>query len=191
MTGTNNKVAFVSGGTYCRDICAALAKIGYSVGFLNDGGQDSNFEGEHTLGFKAENFSASELSTAVIETVEAFGTVDMLVFAGGAAERAAGSMILDIDDEQWDSCMNRSAKGFFLLVKYLLPYLISRPGSKVVVADIRGDSPDAASAAASAALEASARQMREELEACGIALTYRQLTSGDDVVTQIMDCAMG
>lgn len=191
MADADRRTAFVSGGVLTGEICAALAGLGYSTCFLRDENpvftdNSSEPQSEGTMAFKVRDFSASELSNAVIESVEEFGEMDLLVFVGGSQREPSGSMLLDIDDELWDSRMNRSARGFFLLVKYLLPYLISRPGSRIVVADISSDSPDAAAAAASAALEASAEQMTEELSACGISLSYKR-TTGENTAEYITD----
>lgn len=191
MVNAYKKMAFVSGGVLTEEICTALTELGYYVSFLRDENPElsdssTGQAGERTLEFKIRDFSASELSNAVIETVEKFGEVDLLVFVGGSGQGENASMLLDIDAEQWDNCMNRSARGFFLLIKYLLPYLISRTGSQVIVADITGDLDDSASAAASAALAAAVKQMTEELSACGISISYKR-TSADNTASYITD----
>lgn len=114
--------------------------------------------------------SPEELSSAVVDTAEETGGIDELVFvwrAGADGERLA----LDLEAADWDDAMERGPRAFFLACKYAVPYLVSRPGSRVTLAMPRVDAPmDAASAASRAALEETASRLSCELAPFGVSV---------------------
>ncbi len=72
------------------------------------------------------DYSAREISKAVIDAEERCGAIDTLVYCAGDSGETWNKMLLDIDEPEWDALMNRRLKGFFLSCKCALPYLIGR-----------------------------------------------------------------
>ncbi|GAA3967331.1 3-hydroxybutyrate dehydrogenase [Actinomadura viridis] len=66
----------------------------------------------------------------VEEAVARFGRVDVLVPNAGTQHTAE---IPDYPVEEWDRLMNVMARGPFLAAKFAWPYLIERPGGRIVV----------------------------------------------------------
>lgn len=177
------RIAFLTKGEtpFGRKLCSALAHLGYSIGFTCSKENACDLQkavestGKSALAFAVTDFDASTLSEAVVATVEHFGRLDVLVFLTDPPS-GASNMLLDLDEGDWDSCMNRGAKGFFLLAKYALPYLIDGETSHVIVLETpRGDAREsnATEGASDGALAAVLSGISEELASCGIKLTYR------------------
>lgn len=178
------RIAFLTKGEtpFGRKLCTALAHLGYSIGFTCSKESSCDLQkavesaGGSALALAVTDFDASTLSEAVVTTVEHFGRLDVLVFLTDPPS-GASNMLLDLDEGDWDSCMNRGAKGFFLLAKYALPYLIDGETSHVIVFEPPrgGDArePNATEGASDGALAAVLFGISEELASCGIKLTYR------------------
>ncbi|MDR1916319.1 MAG: SDR family oxidoreductase [Synergistaceae bacterium] len=187
--GIGEKSAFVTEGTHpvCRELCLELAKRGYSVGFVysSEDGDALELEsrikslGEGSVRRRIREFSEEELSAAVVETAEAFGGIDALFFFMPESPEVSGGMLLDLDGGDWDSAMDRGAKGFFLVCKFALPYLICREGSRIVAIDPSGSCSQESGmleGVSKIALHAALEHISRELSNYGISVEYRVIS---------------
>jgi NAD(P)-dependent dehydrogenase (short-subunit alcohol dehydrogenase family) len=100
----------------------------------------------------------------------------------------SGGMLLDLDGEDWDSAMNRGAKGFFLVCKFALPYLICREGSRIVAidpSDSGSKEPGLLEGVSKRALLAALEHISKELSNYGISAEYRVI-SGESPARDIV-----
>lgn len=200
----SGKTAFVTEGAsiYGREICAALAKKGYAVVFTYSGEKDAAeaLVGEiGTIGSSARAhpvraFTAEELSAAAVDAAEAYEGIDLLLYLANTSSpfHADGKMLLDQDEEDWDESMHRGARGFFLLCKYTLPYLIGRNAPRILTVDAGqlecGDC-SLTDYVSGKALEATSDHLRVELSHYGIPLVNKKISDSvswmDDVLEDI------
>ena len=183
------RVAFACGGTGddFRRLCAALGKNGFDVSFTYDDEGDAQVlsaeieaSGVRSMRSRLAAYSAEELSTAIVETAEQMGGIDLLVYMGELPEgyETDGKLLLDLDENDWDIAMNRTARGFFLACKYALPYLIGRQGARIVAVDANpegcegGPERSLTAFAASRTLKAACEHLETELSHYGIAAAY-------------------
>ena len=86
-------------------------------------------EGCRTL-FCAGDVSDSSRMEAVVEkTIEAFGTIDIVVNSAGI--RTNGS-ITDITEEAWDRTLDTNLKGVFVVSRLVVPVMIKRGGGVII-----------------------------------------------------------
>lgn len=86
-------------------------------------------EGGRTL-FCAGDVSDSSRMEAVVEkTIEAFGTIDIVVNSAGI--RTNGS-ITDITEEAWDRTLDTNLKGVFVVSRLVVPVMIKRGGGVII-----------------------------------------------------------
>lgn len=184
-------VAFVCGGVddNSRRLCVMLGKSGFDVSFTY-GDEDEALSlsadikagGSRSMCSRLSDYSSEELSAAIVETSEQMGGIDLLVYMGYLPEdcEGDGKLLLDLDESDWDRAMNRGARGFFLACKYALPYLIGRPGGRIVAVDaslaecgeIKGRSITAHTS--SRTLQALCERLEMELSQYAVATEYRQ-----------------
>ncbi len=194
----DGRVAFVTEGTdpRCVEICTALARAGYAVAFTYSGDARAAEDlkgaiealGVRALAHEVKRFDASDLSNAVIGTAETLGGADLLVYFGGMPEdyETEGSLTLDLDEADWDEAMNRGVRGFFLCCKYILPYLISRPGARIIAVDTKphdGGACNLAEFVASRALHAAVERISTEMSFYGVSVACKKIS--DDGLAEI------
>ena len=194
------KIAFVTEGTAsrCREICVALARAGYAVAFTYSGDARTaedlkaaiEAEGVRALAHEVKKFDASELSNAVIGTAEELGGADLLVYFGDMPEdyETEGELTLDLDETDWDEAMDRGVRGFFLCCKFILPYLISRPGARIVAVDTKPHDCGACNLAkfvASRALHAAVERISTEMSFYGVSVACKKIS--DDFLSEIAE----
>ena len=191
MVGSEiTRVAFVCGGTGndFRRLCAALGANGYDISFTYDDEDEAQalaaeIEAGSTKSMRSPlaDYSAEELSTAIVETAERMGGIDLLVYMGELPKgyETDGKLLLDLDDSDWDIALNRTARGFFLACKYALPYLIGRQGAHIVAVDTasedcQGDAERSLTTfVASHALKAACEHLETELSHYGVSAEYK------------------
>jgi NAD(P)-dependent dehydrogenase (short-subunit alcohol dehydrogenase family) len=182
------KAAFAVGGadSACGSLCLELSKRGYEVCLVQYGiGKQSSRQsgtadslGPAELALTAKEFSASDLSSSIVGTAEKYGGIDALIYQCPPETGPSNAdMLLDLDEKDWDDAMNSGAKGLFLACKFILPYLISRPGSVIII--LEGQSPALSEAsltkyAASRALDALLEHMSQELSQYGILIIRKR-----------------
>lgn len=140
----NQPVALVTGAA--RGIGAAVATIfsrnGYRVALLDVLSEadsqvaDIRAEGGECLYIVCDVADEAAVKSAVEQTVEAYGTIDVLVNNAGVVLVAA---VEDINYEQFQRVFNINVGGTFLLCKYVLPILKDkRSGAIVNMASVSG-----------------------------------------------------
>lgn len=159
------------GGQHGEELRAALSSSGADVFFR-----------------LLEDCTAQEISQAVIEAEDALGSIDLLAYVG--CEAGESRMLLDIDEQEWDSVMNRRLKGFFLSCKCALPYLMGRESSCILLVmptESRMDECGVHAFAAGAASRAAAVHMAGELANYGIRVRALAAGAGDHWLKEITD----
>ena len=71
-----------------------------------------------------------EISKCVQAIVEDFDTIDILVNNAGIL--GENTILLEIDEADWDKVLNVNLKGAFILTQCVLPYMIGNEGGKIV-----------------------------------------------------------
>lgn len=194
------RTVFMIGGTdsECRKLCLELAGRGCAVGFTYGSDESAASElssqvesaGGRALALRAASFSAEELSAAIVETAEKLGGIGSLFFfRTRGTGQDQGGMLLDLDEEDWDAEMNRSAKGFFLSCKYALPYLIGQEGSVIAALDPLSADGSLMDGVSGAALQAAAEHISRELSNYGVMVIYEKI-SGDDWAARVSEEAL-
>ena len=184
------KSAFVYGDRQsCEEICLALARDGYAVGFTHspsDGDAARELArsveslGGRAVACPAETPSAEELSRSVVACAEAFGGISALVFARRGQELPGGALLLDLDESDWDAAACE-AKTFFLLCKYALPYLINEDGARLMVLDRFDEGAPIPGLVFGHALETAARSVAAELAWYGVSVLYKNMREDETI----------
>ena len=136
--------------------------------------------GRKGLGINADLTKSDEASREVNETIEAFGTVDVLVNnAGGyrlfTADLSHQVSVADITEEEWRRVIHSNLTTTFLSCKAALPHMMERGSGSIINLTSRnvarkGRAGAAAYGAAKAAVERLTESMAEELIGNGIAV---------------------
>jgi len=97
--------------------------------------------GRRALGIEADVRCASDMESAVEQTIAEFGHIDILVCNAGIADMA---LTWDITEEWWDIMIDINLKGYWLAVKYVVPHMLARKqGGRIImtssVAGLRGE----------------------------------------------------
>lgn len=106
------KIAMVDILDHCEEEADSLRKKGYDAKF-----------------FKCNVCSESDVKRTVLQIMEAFGRIDIMVNNAGINVRKT---ILDTTEEEWDRCLDIGAKGTFLFSKYTVPVMIKEGGGVIV-----------------------------------------------------------
>ncbi|MFQ5692496.1 MAG: SDR family NAD(P)-dependent oxidoreductase, partial [Nitrospinota bacterium] len=64
------------------------------------------------------------------KTVEAFGTIDILV--NNAAVPSATAPLVDVEEDEWEAVMETNVKGVFLMTKAVLPVMMEKKSGHVI-----------------------------------------------------------
>ena len=143
MARLAKKVAFVTGaasgiGLSC---CASFAQEGAIVVGFDRQSQPGDWQDrvskapEHAW-FDGDVTDAATLDLAVKETLERFGSIDVVMTAAGIA---GGGPVHMVTEESWDKVLDINLKGTFLTVKAVIPSMLERrSGSIITVASVEG-----------------------------------------------------
>lgn len=134
-----NKAALITGGDsgIGRAVAVLFAREGANVAivYLNEEQRDAEetqraveAEGRRALLIPGDVRDASFCRRAVEQTIEEFGSLDILV--NNAAFQQHQKTLEDVTDEQWDRTFKTNIYGYFYLTKAALPHL--RKGSCIV-----------------------------------------------------------
>ncbi|HEY2114703.1 MAG TPA: SDR family NAD(P)-dependent oxidoreductase, partial [Candidatus Angelobacter sp.] len=134
-----DKVALITGGDsgIGRAVAVLYAREGADVAvvFLPQEKRDAEetaqavqAEGRHCLLIPGDVKDAEFCRTAVKQTVEEFGGLDILV--NNAAFQKHQESLDDLTEEQWEKTFRTNIFGYFYMVKAALPHL--KPGSAIV-----------------------------------------------------------
>ena len=170
MGQLDGRVAFITGGgrgqgrahavALAREgasvvVCDAPAPMGsvpYALSTADDLAETVRLveeAGARAAAFEVDVRSRAQVDTAVTATVEAFGSVDILVANAGICTSAA---FADISDDQWDEMIATNLTGVFHTMRAVVPHMIARRWGRIVATSSmagRGGNPNLAHYSAS------------------------------------------
>ncbi|MFL5898508.1 MAG: short-chain dehydrogenase/reductase [Solirubrobacterales bacterium] len=171
----NGKVALVTGAA--RGIGFETARQmhlrGASVAVLDldaaDAREAAERIGPRAIGLGGDVTDQSALMSAVAETVERFGGLDVAVANAGIAQKQFAT-VRGISGEEWERVFEVDMLGVWRTVRAALPQIVERRGQMIVISSVYafangyGNTPYAA---AKSAVESLGRALRVELRAHG------------------------
>ncbi len=136
----DGKAALVTGGSkgLGRAMAAALAEAGAEVGVCSRTPGESKAAaeeiahqtGKRVIGFEADVTDKESVRMLAEECSFAFGKVDVLVNNAGINVRKSTS---EMPEEDWDSVMDISVKGSFLVSQALMPGMMDRRYGRIIM----------------------------------------------------------
>lgn len=132
------KVALITGGTsgIGRATAVLFAKEGAAVAFTGRNGErgaeavrEIEAGGGRALFIQADVRLSEDCRRAVDETLRAFGRLDVLFNNAG---NYVPNDVLGCSEDEWDSQVDTSLKGTFLMSKVALPAMIEQGGGSIV-----------------------------------------------------------
>ena len=141
MSRLTTKVAIVTGAAsgIGLGIAQLFIKEGSKVVFsdINKSGKAAaDAAGKKALFIECDISNAGSVKNLVAKTLEAFGTIDILINNAGILYQKP---ISETSDEEWDAVININLKGTFLLTREVLPIFEKHGRGKIVnMASIAG-----------------------------------------------------
>ncbi|MDH7786074.1 NAD(P)-dependent dehydrogenase (short-subunit alcohol dehydrogenase family) [Ochrobactrum sp. 19YEA23] len=174
------KIALVTGASrgIGRAIAIGMAKRGFDVAIndierqkdvLQEVAQEIEATGRRALTVYADVSNKADVEAMVKKTADAFGRIDAIVNNAGIL---IASDVEHLKEEHWDSVLDVNAKGTFLVVQAVLPYMKQQKYGRIVnIASIGGKhgAPEQAHYSASkAAVMGFTRVLAQEVGTYGI-----------------------
>lgn len=139
MGKLTGKVAFVTGGTSgigeftAKSFAEHGAKVIVAGRDEEDGTRivkEIEEKGGQGLFVKLDITEKEDIKQSVEKTLDAFGTIDILV--NGAGIHDSYDTVLDTDEESYDQLMDINVKGPFLMTKEILPILLEKGKGTII-----------------------------------------------------------
>ncbi len=89
-------------------------------------------EGAEVLPLNVDVSSEEETMALARRTVERFGRIDGLLNNAGLMRNITGPSLMDVDPDWWDKVFSVNARGTFLCVRAVFPYMRDQGGGKIV-----------------------------------------------------------
>lgn len=168
------KRVLITGGTrgIGRAMVELFAKEGFRVAFTYKSSRDAAVElSEKTgaLAIMADSAVEDDIFSAVSQTVDAFGGVDILINNAGIS---SFSMLQDISLKEWNQCISTNLTAAFLYSREVVPYMIRRHFGRIInitsMWGLVGASCEAHYSAAKAGLIGLTKALAKELGPSGI-----------------------
>ncbi len=174
------KIALVTGASrgIGRAIAVGMAKRGFDIAIndierqkdaMQDVAKEIEASGRRVLTVYADVSNKTDVETMVQKTVEKFGRIDAVVNNAGIL---IASDVEHLKEEHWDSVLDVNAKGTFLVVQAVLPFMKKQNYGRIVnIASIGGKhgAPEQAHYSASkAAVMGFTRVLAQEVGTFGI-----------------------
>lgn len=146
MSRFEGKSAIVTGASrgIGREIALQLAKEGARVAVNYSGSKDKADEvvelitaaGGEAFAIQADISNVDSVKNMVDQTLEAFGSIDMLVNNAGITK---DNLLMRMKEDEWDDVINTNLKGVFLCTKGVTRQMMRQRAGKIVnVASIVG-----------------------------------------------------
>lgn len=110
--GYNVAVNYKNSHNEAQEIMKHMAKNGYSC-----------------AAFKADVSIKEQAQDLVLQTINHFGSIDVIVNNAGIAQT---KLFTDITEQDWDNMFDVNVKGMFFVLQSALPYLISKKSGKII-----------------------------------------------------------
>lgn len=168
------KRVLITGGTrgIGRAMVELFAKEGFRVAFTYKSSRDAAAElSEKTgaLAIMADSAVEDDIFSAVSQTIDAFGGVDILINNAGIS---SFSMLQDISLKEWNQCISTNLTAAFLYSREVVPYMIRRHFGRIInitsMWGLVGASCEAHYSAAKAGLIGLTKALAKELGPSGI-----------------------
>ena len=136
--GLTGKVAIVTGGArgIGKSIVEGFAKEGANVvisDILLDVAQELaeklTRNGTRVLAVKTDVSKKSDAHNLTEAAMKEFGKIDILVNAAGIVR---DTMLVDIEEEEWDQVLDINVKGIYLITRAVVPHMIATRQGKIV-----------------------------------------------------------
>ncbi len=136
--GLTGKVAIVTGGArgIGKSIVEGFAKEGASVvisDILLDVAQELAEKliknNTRALAVKTDVSKKSDAHNLAAATMKEFGKIDILVNTAGIIR---DTMLVDIEEEEWDQILDINVKGIYLITRAVVPHMIATRQGKIV-----------------------------------------------------------
>ena len=136
--GLTGKVAIVTGGArgIGKSIVEGFAREGASVvisDILLDVAQELaeklTRNGTRVLAVKTDVSKKSDAHNLTAAAMKEFGKIDILVNAAGIVR---DTMLVDIEEEEWDQVLDINVKGIYLITRAVVPHMIATRQGKIV-----------------------------------------------------------
>jgi NAD(P)-dependent dehydrogenase (short-subunit alcohol dehydrogenase family) len=168
ITGAGSGIGRAAAHRFAAEGCA-VAVVDLAPSAAQDTVDKIVADGGRAIVCPADVTVDAEVRSAVDQTVETFGALDVLY--NNAGVNSSGS-IADATEEDWDRCMGVNVKGTFLCSRAAIPYLATSESAAIVnqasVAALVGIPNFAAYCAAKGAIVALTRSMAVDLAPRGI-----------------------
>ena len=89
-------------------------------------------EGAEVLPLNVDVTSEEETMAMARQTVERFGRIDGLLNNAGLMRNITGPSLMDVDPDWWDKVFSVNARGPFLCVRAVFPYMRDQGGGKIL-----------------------------------------------------------
>lgn len=139
------KTAIITGGGrgLGKQMATALAKAGVNLVLCSRKAEvceaaceELRQLGAQCLAIKCDVTKAADIQKVIDETINTFGTIDILVNNSGASWSAP---VLDLSEEKWDYVMDVNTKGTFLFSQAAAKVMVSQGSGKIVnIASVLG-----------------------------------------------------
>jgi len=141
-----NKVAIITGGSrgIGKAMVYAFVEAGAQVAFTYRSSSeeaiaiqdDLNTSGQMVKAYQSDASSYDDAGTFVKQVIEDFGKIDILVNNAGITK---DTLLLRMNEDQWDQVMNVNLKSVFNLSKHVMrPMLKARSGSIIHISSVVG-----------------------------------------------------
>ena len=136
--GLTGKVAIVTGGArgIGKSIVEGFAKEGASVvisdilfDVARELAEKLTRNGTRVLAVKTDVSKKSDAHNLAAATMKEFGKIDILVNAAGIIR---DTMLVDIEEEEWDQILDINVKGVYLITRAVVPHMIATRQGKIV-----------------------------------------------------------
>jgi len=136
--GLTGKVAIVTGGArgIGKSIVEGFAKEGASVvisdilfDVARELAEKLTRNGTRVLAVKTDVSKKSDAHNLAEAAMKEFGKIDILVNAAGIIR---DTMLIDIEEDEWDQILDINVKGIYLIIRAVVPHMIATRQGKIV-----------------------------------------------------------